>query len=157
MKHPFYTSERRQSWFLIFIVYKALLFTTIWWNLETNILSSFFVAPVLASEKSLPMKFLLESVKHLEVEQVPKFLKSVLKSLVEIKGHQKVDEMWTRSGLSISQLLPSNKLDKLPEIIKDTVWIILASLEFYWKKTLSILIPYLLIKFPQQKKNQFIK
>ena len=98
------------------------------------------------------MKFLLESVKHLEVEQVPKFLKSVLKSLVEIKGHQKVDEMWTRSGLSISQLLPSNKLDKLPEIIKDTVWIILASLEFYWKKTLTILIPYLLVKFPQQKK-----
>ena len=88
-------------------------------SLETNL--SFFVAPVLASEKSLPMKFLLESVKHLEVEQVPKFLKSVLKSLVEIKGHQKVDEMWTRSGLSISQLLPSNKLDKLPEIIKDTV------------------------------------
>ena len=136
MKHPFYTSERRQSWFLIFIVYKALLFTTIWWSLETNILSSLFVAPVLASEKSLPMKFLLESVKHLEVEQVPKFLKSVLKSLVEIKGHQKVDEMWTRSGLSISQLLPSNKLDKLPEIIKDTVWIILNRIKFKWKKNL---------------------
>jgi translation initiation factor 4G len=81
---------------------------------------SMLLAPVLASEKSLPMKFLLESVKHLDENQVPKFLKSVLKSLVEIKGHQKVDEMWTRSGLSISQLLPSNKLDKLPEIIKDT-------------------------------------
>jgi hypothetical protein len=67
------------------------------------------------------MKFLLESVKHLEDEQVPKFLKGVLKSLVEIKGHQKVDEMWIQSGLMISQLLPSKQLDRIPEIIKDTV------------------------------------
>ena len=81
----------------------------------------FFAAPVLASEKSLPMKFLLESVKHLEGEQVPKFLKSVLKSLVEIKGHQKVDEMWIRSGLTMSQLLLPKQLDRIPEIIKDTV------------------------------------
>ena len=52
------------------------------------------------------MKFLLESVKHVEPDQVPKFLKEVLKALVEMKGADKVDEMMTRSGVTIQQLLP---------------------------------------------------
>lgn len=81
---------------------------------------SMLLAPVLASEKSLPMKFLLDSAKRLEDHQVHKFLKNVLKSLVEIKGHKAVDEMWTRSGLSISQMLPSSQLDRVPDIIKET-------------------------------------
>jgi len=71
---------------------------------------SMLLAPVLASEKSLPMKFLLESVKHLETDLVPKFLKEVLKVLVEIKGPEKVDEMMTRSDVSIQQLLPAEKV-----------------------------------------------
>lgn len=72
---------------------------------------SMLLAPLLASEKSLPLKFLLESVKHhLEPDLVPKFLKEVLKSLVEIKGPEKVDEMMTRSGVTIQQLLPSEKV-----------------------------------------------
>ena len=69
----------------------------------------FFVsAPVLASEQSLTVKFLLESVKRLEVGQVPKFLSHVLKSLVEISKEEKVGEMMRRSGLTINQLLPSD-------------------------------------------------
>ena len=66
---------------------------------------------MLASEKSLPMKFLLECVKHLESDLVPKFLKEVLIALVEIKGgSEKVAEMMTQSGVTIQQLLPADKV-----------------------------------------------
>lgn len=69
------------------------------------------LTPVLASEKSLPMKFLLECVKHLESDLVPKFLKEVLIALVEIKGgSEKVADMMTQSGVTIQQLLPADKV-----------------------------------------------
>ena len=68
------------------------------------------------------MKFLLESVKHLvEPNLVPKFLKEILKVLVEIKGEEKVEEMMTRSDVTIQQLLPA---DKVADFITSTVKII---------------------------------
>ena len=75
------------------------------------------------------MKFLLESVKHLEPDLVPKFLKEVLKALVEMKGTQKVDEMMTRSDVTIQQLLPS---DKVAEFITSTGLNFLTPKDWIW-------------------------
>ena len=71
------------------------------------------------------MKFLLECVKHLESDLVPKFLKEVLKALVEMKGgSEKVVDMMTQSGVTIQQLLPA---DKVAEFISTTVWLKIIS------------------------------
>lgn len=67
-------------------------------------------APILASEKSLQMKFLLDSVKLLDEKQVPQFLKQVLANMVTIKGRDKAGEIMRRSNLSLSQLMPSEKV-----------------------------------------------
>jgi len=88
----------------------------------------FLLAPVLASEMSLPMKFLLESVNRLEPNQVPKFLSNVLKSLVEISKEEKVGEMMRRSGLTINQLLPSEMpSEKVTEFTETNGFQFLAS------------------------------
>jgi len=75
------------------------------------------LAPVLASEKSLSMKYLLEaSSDQLKSEQVPKFLSSVLLQLAEAKGRPKAGDMMKKSGLSLSQFMPS---DQVPTFITD--------------------------------------
>ena len=76
-------------------------------------------APILASEKSLSMKYLLDAAKnHLAPHQVPKFLSSVLLQLAEAKGRPKAGDMMKKSGLSLSQFMPS---DQVPTFKTDYV------------------------------------
>ena len=92
---------------------------------------------MLASEMSLPMKFLLESVNRLEPNQVPKFLSNVLKSLVEISKEEKVGEMMRRSGLTINQLLPSEMpSEKVTEFTETNVSLLYV--------IINIVLPFLL-------------
>ena len=71
---------------------------------------AFFQGPILASEKSLQPKFLLDSLAHLESHQVPVFLKHVLNSIANIKGRDKAGEMLRRHNVSLSQLMPLDKV-----------------------------------------------
>ena len=68
------------------------------------------LAPPLASERSLSMKYLLEATQFLEPQQVPKFLSGVLHQLAEAKGRPKAGDMWKKSGLSLSHFMPSDQV-----------------------------------------------
>ena len=68
------------------------------------------LAPPLASERSLSMKYLLEATQFLEPQQVPKFLSGVLHQLAEAKGRPKAGDMMKKSGLSLSHFMPSDQV-----------------------------------------------
>jgi len=113
-KHALLPSQLENAFYIILDMSPDLIIDIP--TLMQNI--AMLLTPVLASEKSLPMKFLLECVKHLESDLVPKFLKEVLKALVEMKGgSEKVVDMMTQSGVTIQQLLPA---DKVAEFISTT-------------------------------------